>query len=89
MQLPAVQLEADRYEHLQLFCFGPSSNLPRRGRGMRFPQLQCALITAHLNRLAADLDLDRIPIQLAVASRTCGFNHDVPLLEYPKSGCDQ
>ena len=56
---------------------------------MRFLQLPGALVTAHLNRLAADLDLDWIPIKLAVASRTCGFKHDVSLLEYPKFGCDQ
>ena len=41
-----------------------------RGRGMRFLQLFGALFTAHLDRLAADLDLDGISIQLVVASCT-------------------
>src|SRR3981081_653112 len=53
---------------------------PRRCRGnVRFVQLLCALITAHLNRLAADLDLDAIYIRLAVASRASFLNTDIAL----------
>ena len=52
---------------------------------MRFLQFLCTLIAAHLNRLAADLDLDGVHIQFAIASRTSFLNHDITL-EYPKSG---
>ena len=44
---------------------------------MRLLQLPRALITADLNRLTADHDLDRIRIQLAVASSTSFINHDI------------
>jgi hypothetical protein len=54
---------------------------------VRFVQLLCAVVAAHLNRFAADLDLDGIRIQLAVASGTSFLNHDIS--PYPKSGQDQ
>src|ERR1700694_3330667 len=58
------------------------SALPGRRRGgMRFLQFVRALIAAHFNRLAADLDLDRISIQPAVASRTSYLNHDIVSLK--------
>jgi hypothetical protein len=44
---------------------------------MGFFQLLCALIAAHLNRLAADLDLDRTSIQRAIASRASFCSHDL------------
>jgi len=52
---------------------------------MRFVQLLGALLAADFNRLAPDFDLDGIRIQLAVASRTSVFNHDIAP-QYPKSG---
>src|SRR5713101_42158 len=59
---------------------------PRRCRGnVRFLQLLRALVTAHLNGLAADPDLNGIYVDLAVASRTSFLNHDIAL-QYPKSG---
>jgi hypothetical protein len=62
------------------------STPPRRCRGnVPFLQLLRALIATHLNGLAADLDLDGIQIQLAIASRTSRLNHDITL-QYPKSG---
>src|SRR5580765_7395857 len=47
------------------------SGLPRSGcRAVRFLQLLRALLTTHLDRLAADLHFDGARIQLAVACRT-------------------
>jgi hypothetical protein len=62
---------------------------------MRFLQLPCALITAHLDNLPADFDLEGIRIQIAVAGRTSFLSHKIvplgkiDLLERPKSGYDQ
>jgi len=59
--------------------------LPRSCRGaMRFPQLPRAVVTTDLDGLSADFDLEGISIQLAVASCTSRFNHDVAL-PCPKS----
>src|SRR5215468_364375 len=52
-----------------------------RGAPRRFVQFLRALIAAHLNRLAADLDLDGIHIQLAVASRTGFLSHNIVLFD--------
>jgi hypothetical protein len=54
---------------------------------MRFLQPLRALVTAHLNGLAANPDRNRIYVELAVASRTSFLNHDIAL-QYPKSGDD-
>jgi hypothetical protein len=60
--------------------------LPKSCRGaVRFLQLPSAVITTDLDGLAADFDFEGIFIQLAVASCTSRFNHDVAL-PYPKSG---
>jgi hypothetical protein len=48
---------------------------------MSFVQLLCALVTAHFNRLAADGDLDRVLIELAVAGRARRLSHDIYLLK--------
>jgi hypothetical protein len=40
-------------------------------------QLSGALVTAHLNRLAADPDLDCTVIEFAVARRTRLLSHDI------------
>jgi len=54
---------------------------------VRFFQLLRALVTAHLNRLAADFDFGTIHIQLAVASRTTRCNHDIaPNARSPGAG---
>jgi len=52
---------------------------------VRFLQLLRALVTAHLNGLAADPDLNGIYVELAVASRTSFLNHDIAR-QYPKAG---
>ena len=44
---------------------------------MRFLELLSAFIAAHLNRLAADFDLDCSAIQRAVASRASFCSHDL------------
>jgi hypothetical protein len=56
------------------------SPLSRRRRGrVRFLQLPRTLVAAHFDDLAAELDLDGIFIQLAVASRTGFLFHDIAL----------
>jgi hypothetical protein len=45
-------------------------------RSLRFPQLQRAILTTDLDRLAADPHLNGVAIELAVASRTSSFHHD-------------
>jgi hypothetical protein len=60
--------------------------LPRSSCGnVRFLQLPRAVVTTDLDGLAADFDFEGMSIQLAVASCTSRFNHDVTL-PYPKSG---
>src|SRR4029077_4553632 len=61
------------------------SALPRSRGGIGFVQLLCAVVAAHLNRLATDLHLDGVSLQLAVTCRTSLFSHDL-LLCYPRSG---
>jgi hypothetical protein len=46
---------------------------------VRFLQFLSALVTAHLNRLSSNLDLDRIRIQLAVARSTSSSSHQISL----------
>jgi hypothetical protein len=59
--------------------------LPRGCRGaMRFPQLPRAVVTTDFDGLSADFDFEAISIQLAVASCTSRFNHNVAL-PCPKS----
>ena len=51
---------------------------PNRCRGsVSSLQLLCAVIAAHLNRLAADLDLDCTGIQRAIAGRASFCRHDL------------
>jgi hypothetical protein len=60
--------------------------LPRGCRkAVRFLQLPRAIVTTDLDRLAADFHFEGISIQLAVASCTSRFNHDVAL-PCPKFG---
>jgi hypothetical protein len=49
---------------------------------MTILQLLGAFVTAHLNRLAADRDLDGAVIELAIARRTRLLNHDISPFEY-------
>ena len=77
--------QSEHYAGLEWFASVSvySSGPPRGRRGsVRFSQLLRALITADLDRLAANFDFDGIRIQLAVASRTSFLNHDIPL-QYP------
>src|SRR5438270_534616 len=64
---------------------------PRRRReALRLLELARAVLAAHLNRLAADLQLDGVCIQLAVASRTGLLCHDTALrMDPPHSGSDE
>jgi len=56
------------------------SPLPRRRRGrVRFLELLRTLVAAHFDDLAAELDLDGIFIQLAIASRAGFLFHDIAL----------
>jgi hypothetical protein len=55
---------------------------------VRFPQPLGALIAADFDGLAANSYSNGIRIELAVASRTGFFGHDI-LLQGPKSGQDQ
>ena len=51
---------------------------------VRFIQLLRTLVTAHLDRLAADLYLDGIRVQLAVASGASLLSHDfLQITRYP------
>src|SRR5258708_22610102 len=45
-------------------------------RGFRFFQFLRALVAAHFNGFATDLDLDRLSIERAVACSTCFRSHD-------------
>ena len=56
---------------------------------MRFFQFLRTVVATHLDRLAADFDLDETRIQFAVASRARFSSHQISLLEYPKCGRDQ
>jgi len=49
----------------------------------RFVQLLRTIVTAHLDRLAADLYLDGIRVQLAFASGTSLLSHDFSITRYP------
>src|SRR4029077_3547009 len=63
-------------------CFGAvhGSRLPRRWReALRLLELARTVLAAHLDGLAADLYLDGVCIQLAVASRTGFLSHDSAL----------
>src|SRR5262249_55707866 len=51
------------------------TSVPARRRGLRFLQLRRALLAAHLDRLATDRHLDRVLIELVVASRACLLGH--------------
>src|SRR5438270_12482303 len=64
---------------------------PRRRReALRLLEPARAVLAAHLNRLAADLQLDGVCIQLAVASRTGLLCHDTaPRMDPPHSGSDE
>ena len=63
------------------------SALPRRRRGgMCLVQPLRTFAAAHLDRLAADRDLDRVRIQLAVASRASFLGHHTSLRECPGTG---
>jgi hypothetical protein len=53
---------------------------------VRFLQLLRALIAAHLNGLPAELHLDGIFIQLAIASRTGFLSHVITLSLQPNPG---
>jgi hypothetical protein len=46
---------------------------------VRFLQLPRTFVAAHFDDLAAELDLDGIFIQLAIASRTGFLFHDIAL----------
>jgi hypothetical protein len=48
----------------------------RRG-SVSFLQFLCAVIAAHLNRFAADLDVRRIAVQRAIAGCTSFSSHDL------------
>jgi hypothetical protein len=53
-------------------------------RGEGFVQFLRTLVTAHVDRLAADLYLDGIRVQLAVASGTSLLSHDfLQMTRYP------
>src|ERR1051325_744217 len=60
--------------------------VPGRGGRMRLIQLPRPALRATLERIAADRDLDRIGIELAVASSAGSLDHDVILAERPGSG---
>src|ERR1700687_6135127 len=69
-----------------LLSFMAQPMLRCHGGSVGFVQLSRAILTANLHGIAADRDLDRIGIQLAIASRAGSLNHDVILPEHPKSG---
>src|SRR5262249_54953081 len=52
----------------------------RRCRGLRFAQLDGTVLATHLDRLAADHDLDCFRVELAVARRTRFLRHRISSL---------
>src|SRR5215813_7462316 len=56
----------------------------RRSEAVCFFQFRGARLAAHLDRLAADLDFDRIVVELAIASSAGSLCHDAHLHEHPK-----
>ena len=50
-----------------------------RCRLIGFPQCSCTLLAADLDRLAAEVDLDGLSTQFAVAGGTCGSLHLITL----------
>src|SRR5262245_42179697 len=79
---------SDRNTSALAACAGMSVPLPkerpRLGEVVRLFQFGRAVLAAHLDRFAADLDLDWVVAEFAIASSTGHLCHDTHVHEHPK-----